>query len=525
MNLSQSNTTPRLRLSGITKAFPGCLANDNIDFAVMPGEIHALLGENGAGKSTLVKIIYGLLKADRGVIEWEGKDVSIDNPAAARALGIGMVFQHFSLFEALTVAENIALSLDGAYSLAALNEKIAAVSASYGLKVDPKRWVHELSVGERQRVEIVRCLLQTPQLLVMDEPTSVLTPQEVDKLFEVLRRLSSEGVSILYISHKLDEIKALCHHATILRQGRLVGEVVPAEETALSMAQLMVGEQLAEPLRADADRDRLDQEVFFQVNELTLPSEQPFGVDLHAINFELNRGEIFGIAGVAGNGQNELLAALSGEVSTPPETILLNRQPIGRYSPTQRRSAGITYVPEERLGHGAVPDMALHENAFLSGFIRRRLLRHGMIDILARNRFAREVCDAFNVKHSGIESAAGSLSGGNLQKYIVGREVLQKPTVFIAAQPTWGVDAGAAAVIHQALLDLADSGSVVLIVSQDLDELLLISDRIAVISGGRLSQAMPTRTADRNRLGMLMGGMKAGTLQEEVEAQGVQHAV
>lgn len=500
--------TPRLQLTDITKAFPGCLANDQIDFEVMPGEIHALLGENGAGKSTLVKIIYGLLKADKGEIYWQGAPVKIPNPATARALGIGMVFQHFSLFEALTVVENIALAYDGKFDLKKLAADIEEISTSYGLKIDPQRPIHELSVGERQRVEIVRCLLQKPQLLIMDEPTSVLTPQEVSKLFSVLRRLSDEGVSILYISHKLDEIKVLCHKATILRHGEVVGEADPAEETARSMAQLMVGEKITQPLR-NTEEQTIDKHVLFSVRGLSLKSDQQFGVDLQDINFDVRSGEIFAIAGVAGNGQTELLSALSGEARSAKNTILLKDNPIGDLGPRQRRKQGISFVPEERLGHGAVPEMALFDNAFLGGFVRRNLLKHGMIDTTSRDDFTQEACDTFKVKQSGIDSNAGSLSGGNLQKFIMGREILQHPEVFIAAQPTWGVDAGAAAFIHQSILDIASKGTAVVVISQDLDELFAISDRIAVISEGHLSEALKTRETDRNEIGLLMGGLHA----------------
>lgn len=501
-----NSSTPRLQLNGITKAYPGCLANDDVDFKVMPGEIHALLGENGAGKSTLVKIIYGLLKADKGVIQWEGKEVVIPSPAAARALGIGMVFQHFSLFEALTVVENIALAFDGQFDLKTLAHDIDEVSTSYGLKIDPQRPVYELSVGERQRVEIVRCLLQSPRLLVMDEPTSVLTPQEVDKLFAVLNRLSSEGVSILYISHKLDEIKALCDCATILRMGAVVGEADPQQETVQSMAQLMVGEKITQPLRSTEEAQH-ESETLFLVNNLSLKSDQQFGVSLENINCEVAAGEIFAIAGVAGNGQTELLAALSGESLSQAGAVQLKGLNVGGQGPLKRRKAGLTFVPEERLGHGAVPAMTLGENAFLSGFVRRKLLNHGMIDFTLRDVFAKEVCDDYNVKQSGIDNTAASLSGGNLQKFIMGREILQQPDVLIAAQPTWGVDAGAAALIHQRLLDLASKGTAVVVVSQDLDELFAISDRIAVISEGRLSIALQTRETDKNEIGLLMGGL------------------
>ncbi|MDH3475980.1 MAG: ATP-binding cassette domain-containing protein, partial [Rhodospirillales bacterium] len=310
MSHQVSAAPPRLEVRGVTKRFPGVLANDRVDFAVAPGEIHALLGENGAGKSTLVKMIYGVLHPDEGAIFWNGEQVAVGDPRTARQLGIGMVFQHFSLFEAMTVLENIALGMDEPGDMQALAKRVTEVSQVYGLPLDPHRNVYTLSVGERQRIEIVRCLLQNPKLLIMDEPTSVLTPQEVERLFETLRKLASEGVSILYISHKLHEIKALCHHATILRGGKVVAECDPNVETARTMAQLMIGEELKTVTRREGGSLG---EARLVVEGLHLPSENLHGVDLRNISFEVKAGEVFGIAGVAGNGQNELLLALSGE--------------------------------------------------------------------------------------------------------------------------------------------------------------------------------------------------------------------
>ncbi|HEY1610606.1 MAG TPA: ATP-binding cassette domain-containing protein, partial [Paraburkholderia sp.] len=303
-----AGTVPRLELVGITKQYPAVRANDDVTLTVAPGEIHALLGENGAGKSTLMKIVYGAVRPDAGEIRWEGRPVEIASPAAARRLGIGMVFQHFSLFETLTVAENIALALDEPFDLKALGQRIREVSVQYGLDVDPQRHVHSLTVGERQRVEIVRCLLQNPRLLIMDEPTSVLTPQAVRKLFGTLRRLASEGCSILYISHKLDEIQALCDTATVLRAGQVVGNVTPRDESHASLARLMVGRDLPDYTR----RAHAPGDVLLQVERLSMPNDDPFGTSLADVSFSVHAGEIVGIAGVSGNGQAELLAALSG---------------------------------------------------------------------------------------------------------------------------------------------------------------------------------------------------------------------
>jgi simple sugar transport system ATP-binding protein len=495
---------PRLELQGITKRFPAITANDRVDLEIMPGEIHALLGENGAGKSTLVKQIYGVLRPDEGEIRWDGRPVAIPSPHAARTLGIGMVFQHFSLFEAMTVLENVALGVDGASDMAALAKRVREVSETYGLPLDPDRHVYALSVGERQRIEIVRALLQDPKLLIMDEPTSVLTPQEVGRLFETLRLLAAEGRSILYISHKLEEIKALCHRATILRLGKVVAECDPAAETAGSMAQLMVGTQIKPPARGTgtaAGKARIT------VEGLGLASPEAHGIDLEDVSFEVRAGEILGIAGVAGNGQGELLAALSGEVTVADaRSIRFQGRPIGSLGARARRDLGICFVPEERNGHGAVGDLSLAENGLLSAYRRKRLLAGGFIRMAAARQFASEIVRRFDVRTPGIEHPASSLSGGNLQKFICGREIMQDPALLIAAQPTWGVDAGAAAAIHQALLDLAAAGAAVLIVSQDLDELLALSDRLAVINAGRLSRTLVTAEATIEQIGLLMGG-------------------
>jgi simple sugar transport system ATP-binding protein len=509
MNPRHPSGPPRLELRQITKQFPGVLANDRVDLKVMPGEIHALLGENGAGKSTLVKQIYGVLHPDSGDILWEGRSVHIADPHAARALGIGMVFQHFSLFEAMSVLENVALGVDGVTDMGALARRVREVSEQYGLPLDPGRDVWSLSVGERQRIEIVRALLQDPKLLIMDEPTSVLTPQEVDRLFETLRKLAAEGRSILYISHKLDEIKALCHAATILRGGRWVAACDPKQETARSMAALMVGTQVKPPAKAGGGaigRPRLE------IRGLSLKSPRAHGIDLKEVSLEVRAGEVLGIAGVAGNGQAELLSALSGELLVDrADAIVVDAEPVGRLGAKARRDLGLCYVPEERNGHGAVGEMSLSDNAFLSGYRRKGFVAGGLIRRRDVDRFAGDVIQKFNVKTPGIATPAKSLSGGNLQKFIMGREILQEPGVLIAAQPTWGVDAGAAALIHQALLDLAGRGTAVLVVSQDLDELLAISDRLAVINAGKVSAAHAVAEVTIEQIGLLMGGFHDST--------------
>ncbi len=520
METRRDGGTPQLELRGISKAFPGCLANDGISFRVMPGEIHALLGENGAGKSTLVKIIYGLLQPDSGTVLWEGRPVTGLDPNQARRLGIGMVFQHFTLFEALSVVENIALGLPGRQDLAALSDRIRGISESYGLPLAPDREVHALSVGERQRIEIVRCLLQDPRLLIMDEPTSVLTPQEAERLFETLHRLAGEGCAILYISHKLEEIRTLCHHATILRAGRVVAECDPTRESARNLAQLMIGEELRPPAHRSGQNPG---EPLLTVRDLSAPAAERFGVTLERIALEARAGEIVGIAGVAGNGQNELMALLSGETrAADNDAIVMHGRTVGRRGPRARRALGVAFVPEQRLGHGAVPALSLAENAYLSGYARMGLTAGGLVRAEARDAYARRVVEEFDVRTAGIEADAGSLSGGNLQKFIVGREILQEPRLMIVAQPTWGLDAGAAAAIHAALVALAERGSAIVVISQDLDEILALSDRFFVMSEGRLSASLDPRAVSVEEIGLLMGGLQGAGAAEGPEAHAAQ---
>jgi general nucleoside transport system ATP-binding protein len=495
-------TTPRLVLTGISKRYPSVVANDSIDLTVMPGEIHALLGENGAGKSTLMKIVYGVTKPDAGTILWEGRYERIDSPALARRMGIGMVFQHFSLFETLTVAENISLALDEQTKPADLAARITEVSQRYGLPIDPHRLVHSMSVGERQRVEIVRCLLQEPKLLIMDEPTSVLTPQAVLILFETLRRLAAEGCSILYISHKLDEIRALCDTATVLRGGRVSGTATPAQETNESLARMMIGGELSECHLDPREPD----EVRIEISHLSLNTTDPFGTTLKDISLNVHGGEIVGIAGVSGNGQKELLAALSGENLLARATdVCIEGKPVGMLNPAQRRRLGLCFVPEERLGRGAVPPMSLAYNALLTGS-RQGMVKSGMVKKPAMRSFSKDVIERFNVKCGGEGAIASSLSGGNLQKYIVGRETLLHPRVIIVAQPTWGVDVGASVLIRQALIDLRNSGVAVLVISEELDELFMISDRIAVLAQGRLSNTVKLADTNVEQIGTWMSG-------------------
>ena len=494
---------PRLELLNITKRYPSIVANSEVNLSVMPGEIHAVLGENGAGKSTLMKIIYGAVKADTGTILLDGHEVSIANPAQARRLGIGMVFQHFSLFETLSIVENISLVLDEPFNLPALAIRVKAVSERYGLPLDPSRMVHSLSVGERQRVEIVRCLLQDPKLLILDEPTSVLTPQAVQKLFETLRQLASEGVSILYISHKLHEIQSLCNCATILRHGKVTGTAIPSEETPASLARMMIGRELPvcqAPLYEGESRQVLS------VQGLSLLSDDPFGTDLENISLTVNAGEILGIAGISGNGQSELMAALSGETTVEKQAIHLEGTAVGHLNAGQRRAKGLVFVPEERLGRGAVPALSLSRNSLLTAH-RQGMKYWGLVRYSKAREFAEKCVARFDVRGGAHSADARSLSGGNLQKFIVGREIMLKPKLMIIAQPTWGVDVGASAVLRQALLDLSRNGVAILVISEELEELFEISDRIGVLAQGRLSSAQPKSETSAESVGMKMSGL------------------
>ena len=500
--MTASPPVPRLELDGITKSYPGVLANSDISLTVQPGEIHAVLGENGAGKSTLMKIIYGSVKPDAGGVAVDGQQVLVRNPQEARALGISMVFQHFSLFDTLTVAENVWLGLSKQLSLAEVTGRINQTAQAYGLHLDALRPVHTLGVGERQRVEIVRALLTNPKILILDEPTSVLTPQAVENLFVTLRRLASEGCSILYISHKLHEIRALCTACTVLRGGKVSGVCDPRLESNASLSRLMIG---SEPPALE-HREVKTGEVVLDVKQLDLTSTDQFGVDLQKVVLSVRAGEVVGIAGVSGNGQKELLYALSGEdTRTDAAAIIVKGQSAGKLDPAQRRLLGLHFVPEERLGRGAVPSLSLARNLMLTrresvgkgGWLQGRKLQAQAADIIAR----------YKVKSGGPQAVAKSLSGGNLQKFIMGREIDAQPTLLIVSQPTWGVDVGAAAQIRGELLKLRDAGCAVLVVSEELDELFEISDRLYVMAKGQLSPSLPRAGATVELVGQWMSGL------------------
>ncbi len=494
-----------IKIQNISKKFPGVLANDNVSFNIKNNSVHALLGENGAGKSTLVKILYGILEFDNGEIIIDNVNYSPKSPSEARKSGIGMVFQHFSLFDSLTVAENLILGLDEKISLKKLKEKVEILSSKYQLPLDLEAPITMLSAGEKQRVEIIRILLQNPKLLIMDEPTSVLTPQEVKQLFKTLNILINDGRTILYITHKLEEVINICNEVTIMRNGKVIETCDAKNETEKSLATKMLGKKLPEVEKTTISYN--DKKIAFEVSNLLTNYKDPFLVNLKNISFDVYEGEIFGIAGVAGNGQTELMNILTGEeiINNSSQILFFNKN-ITKLGPKNRRDLSIAFVPEDRLGHSAIPELSLSENVLLSQYGGNKFSKWGIINKDIIKKETKNIVEEFNVVTTGIDSYAGSLSGGNLQKFVIGREISSKPKVLIISHPTWGIDAGAELSIRQSLINLAKSGTAIIVISQDIDELLEITNRISVIYKGNLSKAMQTSNISIEKLGLLMGG-------------------
>ncbi|MGV8985350.1 MAG: ABC transporter ATP-binding protein [Cypionkella sp.] len=504
-------TPPLLSLCGVSKSYGGVVANSGIDLTVDAGSIHAILGENGAGKSTLMKLIYGVETPDAGTILWKGQPIRLNSPADARRLGIGMVFQHFSLFETLTVVQNMALVMPG--RTADLARRIRTLGDEFGLAVDPAALVHSLSVGERQRVEIIRCLLLNPELLILDEPTSVLPPQNVTRLFETLRILQAKGMAILFISHKLEEIKELCDTATVLRLGRVTGRLDPRTHSAKDLATLMIGREMPAVVHPTAHGLG---ETRLVLDHLDFTNDDPFGVSLSDLMLEVRSGEIVGIAGISGNGQQELAALISGEArqsASRRSTIRMLDVPAGDMGAAARRRLGFAFVPEERLGRGAVPEMSLADNVLLTAH-DRGLVRHGFISRRAERAFTADLIARFDVRTPGPDTEAGSLSGGNLQKFIMGREVMLAPKLLLVSQPTWGVDIGAATDIRQCLIAMRNDGVAILVISEEIEELFQICDRLHVLYKGRLSPSLVTTSTTVNEVGAYMIGATPGSVGE-----------
>ncbi|MEL6688869.1 MAG: ABC transporter ATP-binding protein [Pseudomonadota bacterium] len=494
---------PLLSLRGVTKIYGPVHANSGVDLDVEPGAIHAILGENGAGKSTLMKLIYGVDTPDEGDIYWRGERFEVTSPAAARKLGVGMVFQHFSLFETLTVVENVSLLVPG--SKRELTSRIKQLGTEFGLEVDPLAYVHALSVGERQRVEIIRCLLADPKLLILDEPTSVLPPQSVELLFDTLRRLAATGVSILFISHKLEEIRSICTHATILRGGKVTGNVTPKDFDAHQLATMMIGRNMPDPAPA---KEVEKGPLLLDVAHVSLPSEDPFGVSLEDVSLEVRGGEILGIAGVSGNGQSELAAVISGETMLPRAAdgrLSMMGTDVRTMGPAARRGFGFAFVPEDRLGQGAVPQLSLTKNSILTAHSKGMVAR-GMIRGGRATEFTRTCIADNDVRTPGASAEAGSLSGGNLQKFIIGRELMLEPKLLFLNQPTWGVDIGAATAIRKRLIELRNAGCAILVISEELEELFELSDHMQVLHDGRLSGRFKTSETEPEDIGRAMIG-------------------
>ncbi len=506
--LLAGDAMPLLELRGITKRFPGVVANDRVDFDVRAGEVHTLFGENGAGKSTLMRVLYGFYKPDEGEIRLRGESVAITSPAVAIACGIGMIHQHFMLVSTLTVAENVALGTPSGRGpltdLDAVSRRITELSERYGLHVDPRATIWQLSVGERQRVEIIKALYRDVSLLILDEPTAVLTPQEVDDLFAVLRQMAADGRGLVFISHKIREVLELSDRITVLRSGRKIGTVLPSDVTRQGLAEMMVGHELTshEPAAMNGPG-----EARLVVSDLTVKGDR--GVDaVRSLGLEVCGGEIVGIAGVSGNGQRELAETIAGLRPASGGSISIEGTELVGLHPAEVRKAGLGFVPEERMRDGVVPAFSVAENLILIDNSAPRFARWGFLRAGAIRRHSEELVAAFDVKTPNLDTPARNLSGGNIQKLILARELSARPRVLLAAQPTRGVDVGAAHYIHERLIEQRDAGTAILIVSEDLDEVLSLSDRVLVMYGGGIIAETNPRESTREALGLMMAGVR-----------------
>lgn len=497
-----------LSMRNITKRFPGVVANDQINLEVNAGEVLALLGENGAGKSTLMKILYGLYRPDQGEILINGKPVKIQSPRDAMQLGIGMVHQHFMLVPTLTVAENIVLGMPSSrgplLDLDKASKHILELSQKYGLRVDPSAYIWQLSVGEQQRVEILKVLYRGAELLILDEPTAVLTPQEVDELFIVLREMVRLGHSIIFISHKLKEVMNISDRVTVLRAGRVVRTLPTSETNEHELAMLMVGREIKET----SPGDQTPGEVVLDIGDLVVLNDKGLPA-LRGLSLKVHAGEILGLAGVSGNGQKELAEAIACLRPIESGYIRLCGQEITNKSPAEAIWAGLGYIPEDRLHVGTIPIFSVAENLILKDHPRPPLSRRGFLDMHTITRFASQMVQEYDIKTPMIETTVRSLSGGNIQKLVLAREIQRKPALLLAVQPTRGLDVGATEYIHHRLIEQRQQGRAILLISEDLDEILALSDRIAVIYEGQIMGILPSREAHRQRVGLLMAGMPA----------------
>ena len=499
-------TTPMLKMTGITKRFPGVIANDGIDLTVFPGQVHTLLGENGAGKSTLMKILYGLYTPDEGTIELNGQRVSITSPADAIRQGIGMIHQHFMLVPTLTVAENVALGLGGKRGMADMKpvkRRLEEVSEHYGLHVDPDAYIWQLAVGERQRAEILKALYRDAELLVLDEPTAVLTPPEVDDLFVTLRQMQQDGKGLIFISHKLHEVMDLSDEITVLRSGKVSGRTRPSESSREQLAELMVGRPV-ELTRTVPPQAVGDTQLV--LDGLSVRGDRGI-LAVTGLSMEVHAGEIVGIAGVSGNGQRELAEAIFGLRPIEGGGISVAGKAVSRPTPASIRSMGISYVPEERMRDGAIGEFSVAENLMLVDYKTDPYTRHGLLNRSAIDERCEALTAEYRVKTPDIETPTKNLSGGNIQKVVIAREFSCGAEVLVVAQPTRGVDIGAAEYIHERLLEQRAEGAAILLISEDLDEVMELSDRIIVLLEGEIMGEVTRADFNVSDIGLLMSGV------------------
>ena len=490
-----------LKISNVTKIYPGCVANDNVSLEFNSGKIYALLGENGAGKSTLVKILSGVIIPDEGKIYLNKNNLKLNSPLDAKKNDIGMVFQHFNLFETLSVFEN--LIIDSDEQRESLREKIDSIMKKYNFSIDLDIPVLNLSAGQKQKVEIIRCLIRSPKVLIMDEPTSVLTEQETSELFLSLKKFSEEGILIIYITHKLKEVMQLCDEVAVMRRGKLVSVSEIKNENIESLANKMVGQNLKTIKKKKA---KTSSDQLIKITNLNFTSEDPFETNLTDINFSVNRGECLGIAGISGNGQSELFQVLSGEIISEKNSIEFNNNYIGDLSPQERREYLMAFSPEDRLEQAAIPQMKIFENVALNNFKSSNFFNNGLINENKIKEHSKKIISDFNVNTDNIELKSQFLSGGNLQKLIIGRELITSPDLLICFNPTWGLDVGAINYIHETLIKINEQNKSIILISTDTDELLKLSDKISVIHKGKLSKIMNAEEVTSEKLGILMGG-------------------
>lgn len=502
-----------VEMLNIRKEFPGIVANDDITLQLKEGEVHALLGENGAGKSTLMSILFGLYQPDGGVIKIRGKEVTVTDPNVANALGIGMVHQHFKLVHNFTITENIILGMEPkkgiTINIKEASRRIRDLSERYGLNVDPDAKIEDVSVGMQQRVEILKMLYRNADVLIFDEPTSVLTPQEIQELMKIMRNLIAEGKSIILITHKLKEIKAIADRCTVIRRGKLIGTVDVADTTEAKMAEMMVGREVNFQVAKGAYHPG---DTVLSVEHLSVRNNRKV-LGLKDFSVEVHAGEILGIAGVEGNGQVELVEAITGLRKAESGRVLLNGKDITGMSIRDRIKAGMAHIPEDRHKHGLILDYSLENNIILKCYDEEPYSHNGLLNPVAIREYAARIVKEFDVRAGeGTSSLARSLSGGNQQKAIVGRELDQNPEVLIAVQPTRGLDVGAIEYIHKRLVEQRDKGKAVLLVSLELDEILSLADRIAIINNGELVGEVNAADTDENEVGLMMAGVKRGDI-------------